>query len=114
MNANAYKIISTNNQRENVTVNAETYNYYQGIRPEIIIPLAHSELPPKPRDVEIFELGQKVRIRRTPHAGTEGTLIDLPKETKTLENGLRVLTAGIRLKGGEEVIVPLVNLEVLG
>ena len=114
MNAKAYKIIRTNNQRENVTVNAEAYDSYQGTRPEIIIPLAHSDLPPKPREVEAFTPGQKVRLRRAPHTGAEGTLVELPSEMKTLENGLRVLAAEVKIKNGEQITVPLVNLEVLG
>lgn len=114
MNANAYKIMSTNNQRENVTVNAEAYHRYKGTRPEIIIPLPHTDLPPAPRDVETFAPGQKVRLRRAPHAGAMGTLTHLPAGLKTLENGLRVLAGEVKLNNGEQITVPLVNLEVLG
>ncbi len=37
MNATAYKILSTNSQRENVSLNAGAYNRYTGTRPEIVI-----------------------------------------------------------------------------
>ena len=114
MNKTAYKIISTNNQRENVTVNAEAYHLYEGTRPEVIIPLPHSDLPPAPRDVETFAPGQNVRLRRAPHAGAMGTLVELPTGLKTLPNGLRVFAGEVKLKNGERVTVPLVNLEVLG
>ncbi len=114
MNASAYKIMSTNNQRENVTVNAESYHRYKGNRPEVIIPLPHTDLPPIPRAVETFAPGQKVRLRRAPHAGAMGTLVDLPTGLKTLPNGLRVLAGEVKLNNGEQVTVPLVNLEVLG
>ncbi len=54
MNLSAYKILRTNGQRENVTVNAAPYHQYIGTRPEVIIPLPHTDLPPAPRDVETF------------------------------------------------------------
>jgi hypothetical protein len=114
MNADAYKIISTNDQRENVTVNAEAYRRYAGTRPEVIIPLPHSDLPPEPRDVDTFAPGQTVRLLRAPHLGATGTLIALPAEKKTLPNGLRVVVGEVKLKNGEQAVVPLVNLEVLG
>ncbi len=114
MNATAHKIISTNNQRENVTVNAESYHHYKGTRPEVIIPLPHADFPPTPREVESFAPGQNVRLRRAPHAGATGTLIELPRTLKTLPNGLRVLVGRVKIKNGEQIFVPLVNLEVLG
>lgn len=114
MNASAYKIISTNSQRENVTVNGESYHHYKGTRPEVIIPLPHTDLPSAPRDVETFAPGQKVRFRRAPKAGATGTLNCLPEGLKKLPNGLRVLVGEVKLENGDKLIVPLVNLEVLG
>ncbi len=114
MNPKAYKIISTNDRRENVTVNAENYHRYKGTRPEVIIPLPHSDYPPEPRDFETFAPGQAVRILRPPHAGAIGTLTHLPSKRKTLPNGLRVEAAEVKLKNGEQTLVPLVNLEILG
>jgi len=114
MNANAYKIISTNNQRENVTVNGEAFHRYKGTRPEVVIPLPHTDPPSTPREIDIFAPGQKVRLRRAPHAGAMGTLVNLPAGLKTLPNGLRVLAGEVKLNNGEQITVPLVNLEVLG
>ena len=113
MNLSAYKIISTNNQRENVTMNAASYHNYNGTRPEIIIPLPYTDLPPTPRDVETFALGQRVRMRRAPNAGATGTISCLPEGLETLPNGLRVLAGEVKLDNEEQLMVPLVNLEVL-
>ncbi len=113
MNANAYKIISTNNKR-NVTVNAVAYDRYAGDRPEVIIPLPQNDLPPQPRKIERFAPGQKVRLRREPYIGATGTLIELPTELQTLPNGLRVLAAKVKLENAKRITIPLVNLEVLG
>ena len=114
MNVDAYKIISTNAQRENVTINAEAYNIYTGVRPEIIIPLPHSDLPPTPNEVESLKPGQRVRLCRAPHAGAAGTLVELHSGLRVLPNGLRVLAGEVKLNNGEQITVPLVNLEVLG
>lgn len=114
MNPRAYKILSTNAERENVTVNAEPYHRYSGARPEVVIPLEQVEPPPLPQDALPFEVGQKVRLRRAPHAGSTGTLKELSEKTQKLPNGLRVLAGKVQLDQGEQVLVPLVNLEVLG
>jgi len=114
MNPRAYKILSTNAERDNITVNAEPYHRFTGARPEVIIPLQQVEPPPRPQDAVPFEEGQKVRLRRAPHAGATGTLRELPEEHQRLPNGLRVLAGRVQLEHGEQVLVPLVNLEVLG
>lgn len=114
MNAIAFKILSTNGQRDNVSLNAETLNRYKGTRPEIIIPLPQTSLPPEPRGVESFALGQSVRLLRAPNAGVVGTLVNLPAKQQMLPNGLRVTAGEVKLENGEQITVPLVNLEVLG
>lgn len=114
MNATAYKILSTNSQRENVSLNAGAYNRYTGARPEIVIPLPHGDIPPVPRDIDLFAPGQAVRLCRAPHAGANGTLVSVPPTLQTLPNGLRAMAGEVKLDNGERVTVPLVNLEVLG
>ncbi len=113
MNAAAYKLLTTNSKRE-VTLNAESYNRYTGQRPEIVIPLPISQEPLEPRDVETFAPDQRVRLRRAPHAGAIATLIDISPRPVTLPNGLRALAGKVRLENGEQILVPLVNLEVVG
>ena len=113
MNAAAHKIISSNNQRE-ITINAAAYDRYTGVHPEAIIPLPVSTPPSPPRDVETFAPGQTVRLRRAPHAGVVGTLANIRAGLTTLPNGLRVSAGEVKLENGEQVIVPLVNLEVVG
>lgn len=113
MNSAAYKLLSTNAKRE-VTLLAEPYDRYSGTRPEIIIPLPHSQQPSVPREVETFAPGQQVRMRRPPALGSIGTIIAIKPGLTLLPSGLRAPSAEIKLESGEVVIAPLVNLEVVG
>jgi len=113
MNAAAYRLLTTNSKRE-VTANGEPYNRYTGARPEVIIPLPVSEEPPQPRHVKTFASGQQVRLVRAPEAGRVGTLMTLLPGLTAMPNGLRLPAGEVRLEGGEQITVPLANLEVLG
>lgn len=113
MNTAAFRLLTTNNKRE-VTVNAEHFDRYGGNRPEVIIPLPVSSEPPEPSTFETFAVGQTVRLRRPPNAGMIGTLSNLPNGLSVLPSGLRAPAAEVKLEEGETVLVPLVNLEVVG
>jgi hypothetical protein len=113
MNSAAYRLLSTHAQRE-VTVNAEIYDRYSGARPEVIVPLPAESAPPVPRDVEAFAPGQSVRVRRQPAVGLIGTIASLPAGDSTFPSGLRAPGAEVRLENGEQLLIPLVNLEVVG
>ena len=113
MNSAAYRLISTNAKRE-VTLNAEFFDRYSGARPEVIIPLPVTTEPAQPHDVEVFAPGQSVRLRRQPAAGFIGTIVVLQPGLSVFPSGLRVAAAEVRLENGEQLLIPLVNLEVVG
>jgi hypothetical protein len=113
MNSAAYRLISTNAKRE-TTVNAEFFDRYSGARPEVIIPLPVTSEPPQPRDVEVFAPGQTVRLRRQPAAGLIGTIMGLHAGLAAFPSGLRAEAAEVKLENGEQLLIPLVNLEVVG
>jgi len=113
MNSVAYKLLSTNAKRE-VVVNAEIYDRYSGARPEVIIPLPISSDPPAPRDVENFAPGLQVRMRRPPAMGAIGSIVSIKPGLTMLQSGLRASAAEVKLENDQVVIVPLVNLEVVG
>jgi hypothetical protein len=113
MNSAAYKLLASSVKRE-ATINAEAFNRYTGARPEVIIPLPVTQQPPSPTDVDTLEVGHTVRIQRAPHAGEIGTLAKLPSGLVTLPSGLRAFAAEVKLENGEQILVPLVNLEIVG
>lgn len=112
-NSSAYKLLSTNLRRE-VTLNATSCNRFSGDRPEIFIPLPVSQDPPEPRDLDVFAAGQTVRVISLTRPARIGTLRQIVPNLVTLPNGLKCKTAEVRLESGEQFVVPLTNLEVLG
>lgn len=113
MNSSAYKLLSTNIRRT-ITLNAVAYDRSQGDRPEIFISLPVTQEPPEPRDVETFLPGQTVRVISLVRPARIGTLTRLSPNQVELPNGLKVKTAEVQLESGDQILVPLTNLEVLG
>jgi hypothetical protein len=113
MNPVAYKLLITNTKRE-VALNSAPYNRYTGSRPEIIIPLPVSQPPPQTRDRDVFSSGQQVRICRNPNIFEVGILTNLLSGLTDFPSGLSLPAADVLLESGQKVIIPLVNLEVLG
>jgi hypothetical protein len=113
MNSMAYKLLSTNVRRD-VALNAEIYDRLNGTRPEVFIPLPVAQEPPEPREVEAFASGQIVRVINLTSPAQLGTLMQLFANPVSLPNGLKARSAEVRLESGEQILVPLTNLEVLG
>jgi hypothetical protein len=113
MNSVAYKLLITNTKRE-VALNSTSYNRYSGSRPEIFIPLPVSQPPPQARDADVFSSGQQVRLRRNPNLFELGTLTNLLPGFTEFPSGLSLLAADVLLESGQKVVVPLVNLEIIG
>ncbi|MBI4762115.1 MAG: hypothetical protein HZC39_03015 [Chloroflexi bacterium] len=113
MNSAAFELLRTHDKNA-VTVNAEFPDRYGGGRPEVIIPKDVVNEPDEPEDYVPFAVGQKVRMRRAPHAGMIGSIAALPAGLSKLPSGLRAPAAEVRLENGDTLLVPLVNLEVVG
>ena len=112
MNTVAFNLLATHEQRE-VALNAEPYDPYANTRPEIVIPLPVTDMPPGPREATVFSLNQRVRVLRAPWHSQVGTIIALPSGLEVFPSGVRALAAQVRLENGTEAFLPLANLEVL-
>lgn len=113
MNSAAFELLRTHD-RNTVTVNAEFTERYSGGRPEVIIPKEVVNEPEEAQDFVPFAGGQKVRMRRAPHAGMIGSITALLPGLSRLPSGLRAPAAEVKLENGDTLLVPLVNLEVVG
>lgn len=113
MNTASFNLLTSNNKRE-ATVNAEPFDRYNGNPPEVIIPLPVSNEPGEPNTYVPFAAGQRIRMRRSPHPGMLGMLVSLPTGLSLLPSGLRAPAGEVKLENGATVLVPLVNLEVVG
>lgn len=82
------------------------------LRPEIIIP--HGQQAEAEDELTSgMKPGTRIRIIRQPHFGTLGTVVNLPVELQLIETESSVRVIEIELEGGERVIVPRANVEII-
>ncbi len=112
MDGAVFKLLTTSEKRE-ASIFAIQRDPYTGDRPEIIIPLPSSSLPSTPSDIIEYRAGQHVRILRLPYQNTIGVIVNIEPGLEKFPSGIRAQAATIRLENGENVLIPLANLEVL-
>ena len=112
LNSVAYKLLSTSEKRE-TSVYAILREPYTGNRPEIVIPLPAAGLPATPSEIMQYSSGQQVRALRIPYRSMVGTIISIEPDLVTLPSGINAPAALVHLENGENVVIPLVNLEIL-
>lgn len=98
------------------SVNGATQVRAGATRPEIIVPLPGERAvaaASSAEEAKTLELGAQVRIIRVPYFGELGTVSSLPVAPQTVASGTSVRVLGVRLKNGEEVIVPRANVELI-
>jgi hypothetical protein len=59
------------------------------------------------------QVGMRIRGLRAPYQGLVGTIRELPGLPLKVDSGIRLPVAIVELDGGEQVAIPLVNLEAL-
>lgn len=84
------------------------------IRPEIIVPLeitggvAHVA-----QSGGELGVGASIRVIREPYFGRIGTITGLPAQLQVVESGTEVRVLKAKLDGGDEVVVPRANVEII-
>lgn len=111
MNLAAYELLSTSDERD-TAVNARPYNFYEGTRPEVFLPLPATGnlMPPVPR---VYAPDDLVRCVTPPYLGKTGHIVRLVPEVKTYPGGAQAASTLIRFQDGEQVILPLANIQLL-
>jgi hypothetical protein len=112
MDEMTFRLLSTNEKRE-VCINATAWDRFQGIRPEVIIPLPAMSEMPHPRESDIFAPGQTVRIIQAPYQCKTATITSILPGLTNFPSGLRFPAALLRFENGEQATLPLNNLEII-
>jgi hypothetical protein len=84
------------------------------IRPEIIVPSGQTgEIDTDALGAFELKLGTPIRVIREPFFGRIGTVTELPAQLQTVESGTEVRVLRAMLDGGQEVLVPRANVEII-
>jgi len=81
--------------------------------PEIIIPYSRAKATQPEQKEQPLQVGQRVRILRSPYLGAVGQVVNLPRRLQRVDSDAWLPVAEVSLSYGEKVFVPLANLEVL-
>ncbi|RMF48094.1 MAG: hypothetical protein D6755_04315 [Anaerolineae bacterium] len=111
MNSAAYDLLSTSDERD-VVLHARPFDFYTGDRPEAFFPLsgAGQAMPPMPRELAVEDL---VWVCSAPHPGAVGHVVRIFAEPQNFPGGMRAPAAQVRLLDGQQITVPLANLELV-
>jgi transcription antitermination factor NusG len=109
-----FKLLASRNG-EKASVSGATQIRAGVMRPEIIIPGYPKNVTQVKQDQGRgwIEPGDPVRIIREPHFGVIGTVSSLPPELTKISSESKVRILEVTLPGGEKLIVPRANIEVL-
>lgn len=110
MNSAAYAIFHEC-ERKNASIHARRWDQTTGERPEVLIPFQNQSL--QPPEIDEFAPGQNVHIKLPPLNGEVGTILEQNVGLTNFPNGLRLPAAVLRLQNGDQVTVPLANLELI-
>jgi len=110
LNSTAYDIISGHENRV-VCLFGGNISQRFGERPEIFIPL--EELTKDESKPDECQKDLKVRVRIGPHAGEVGIIQTICQEPISQPNGIITASANVLLHTNEQMVIPLVNLDML-
>ena len=108
----SFNLLTSNENRE-VVVNAHILDRFNGIRPEVVIPLSHLDDPSNPPKVDIYQAGKKVRLTHSSSQHSIGTIEYISEKPILLPSGIRTVSAKVNIEDQESIMIPLANLEIL-
>jgi hypothetical protein len=109
----AFSLVQSSMGRE-AMLSSDTRTRRDARRPELLIPLrADEDVPPEETSIQPLQVGAQVRLLRAPRMGKIGTVSALPTAPQLIDSGSRLPVALVTLENEEEVLVPLVNLELI-
>lgn len=109
-----FRLLSSRNG-EKASVSGATQIRAGVMRPEIIVPgyPKHVTECKKDQGRGWIEPGDPIRIIREPHFGVIGTVKSLPPELTVIGSESHARVLEVQLDGGEVIVVPRANIEVL-
>ena len=112
MNRAAENILITNKDN-NVALNAQVYDPFQGNYPEAIISQITKSDPALPPTTDSLKAGKRVIIVNGLLASRIGKIEEILPQKSILPSGVSTRVASIILSGDEKVEIPLTNLEII-
>ncbi len=110
LNSSAYDIFLAHENRVVSIFGGNTYQRF-GERPEIFIPL--EEYTEEEFKTAEYQKDMKVRVRIGPRVGEVGVIQCIYPEPISQPNGVITTAANVLLQTDEQMIIPLVNLDML-
>ena len=109
MNIKAQKILSKS-VGHRIEISAVPWEQEYGNRPEIIIPKIQNNVDSESTESKINDEGHQVKIVSSPYAGEMGRFLCINRVSR-LSNGLLAKSAEVLLANGNQVTVPINNIE---
>lgn len=112
MNSAAFKLLSTSERRD-VTINANNWDRYSGIRPEVILAVPASTQAELPNEMDFITIGKHVRVVTPPYQSQLASVISVSSGLSILPSGVSAAAATVRFEDGATALVPLANLDLV-
>jgi hypothetical protein len=113
MNSSAFQLLRSHSTAH-TSLNAQIWDEYAGLRPEIFVPIDDAGQPPQSIESQPFRVGLRVRVLTNPYQGKVGQIGSMLPASTLFPSGIRAAAAEVLLEDGIETVLPLANLEVLG
>ncbi|MGM0598335.1 MAG: hypothetical protein ACQETH_00840 [Candidatus Rifleibacteriota bacterium] len=104
-----------NCEGKKTSINGATQIRAGVMRPEVVIPIEGASIDSAPQVSSTgMQIGSMVRIIREPHFGEVAKVVNLPEKPTKIPSEAKVRVVEIEtLKGGEKMVLPRANVEII-